>query len=102
MVARLGEICSRDTLPSSFPGAEDDLTSAHSGVLTLTPTYTQVAALLVHGEAVQGTTAHLLGHRGPPLHVIIIIIIKIIIVLIIIMIMIIIIIMMISAPPALG
>ena len=61
----------------------------------------------MHGEAVQGTTAHLLGYGGPPLHVIIIIIIKIIIVLIIIMIMIIIIIimimiMMISAPPALG
>ena len=40
----------------------------------------------MHGEAVQGTTAHLLGHRGPALHVIIIIIIKIIIVIIIIMI----------------
>ena len=61
----------------------------------------------MHGEAVQRTTAHLLGYGGPPLHVIIIIIIKIIIVIIIIMIMIIIIIimimiMMISAPPALG
>ena len=60
----------------------------------------------MHGEAVQGTTAHLLGYGGPPLHVIIIIIIKIIIVLIIIMIMIIIIIMimiiMTSAPPARG
>ena len=87
MVARLGEICSRDTLPSSFPGGEDNLTSAHSGVLTLTPTYTQVAALLVHGEAVQGTTAHLLGHGGPPLNIITIMIIML---------------MMISAPPALG
>ena len=68
-------------------GAEDDLTSAHSGVLTLTPTYTQVAPLLVHGEAVQGTTAHLLGYGGPALNIITIIIIMI---------------MMISSPPALG
>ena len=60
----------------------------------------------MHGEAVQGTTAHLLGHRSPPLHIIIIIIIKIVIVLIMIMIMIIIMIMimimMISAPPVRG